>query len=65
MSDKTKAWVNRVGIIATAIGLVMVKVSGGDPEAVAGDIGGWIAIGGAAFLGLWELGRTIIERIKG
>ena len=64
MSDKTKAFLNRFGIAATIVGLVMVKVGGGDVEAVTSDVGGWIAVGGAAVLGVWELIRTIVERFK-
>ena len=65
MNGNTKAWFNRIGIIVVGVGLVMVKLGGGDVDQVASDIGGWIAIGGTAILGLWELGRTIIDRIRG
>ena len=64
MSSKASKVINRVGIVAVVIGLIMVKVSGGDPAQVSSDVGGWISVGGAAVLALWELGRTVIDRIK-
>ena len=33
MSDNLKAWVNRIGIVAVIVGIIGIKVIGGDPSA--------------------------------
>jgi len=55
MSANAKKWVNRAGLAAVVIGVVLILVGGGDP-ATAIDAAGKVAtIGGAVIVFIREL----------
>ena len=51
MSDNTKAWINRIGLVVTIVGIVGLSVAGGDASGavdtgymIAGIVGGLILV---------------------
>ena len=64
MSSKASKIINRIGVIGLIVSMAMITISGGDASAEAQSVGQWIGIASTAVLGLWELARTIYDRLK-
>jgi len=55
MSGNVKKWINRGGLFAVVVGIVLIKVGGGDAAAAIETAGTVSAIAGAAIVFLREL----------
>lgn len=58
MSANVKKWMNRGGLVAVVVGLVLIGTAGGDPEAA---IGTGQAIAGIVVAGIGAIGTFIRE----
>ncbi len=55
MSSNTKKWINRGGLLAVVVGIALVVIGGGDPDAALESAGTMATIVGAALVFVREL----------